>query len=140
MSGVDHATDESHAFLRFLLVGALAACLYALCAAGLASLLPSVPPAVISTLLWFAFIPPVFWCHRRFSFRGMSPRPRALGLYALTQAISSAIVSVASVLFVTKVFWADIGVYLIATALAAIISYLLNRLVVFAPSRNQPHL
>jgi putative flippase GtrA len=128
----DPATPkDSHAFLRFLLVGGLAAGAYALVTAALVGLLAA-PPALISALVWLAFIPPVFWCHRHFTFRAQPPRRGALGLYALTQGVSLSIVSVAGALFVTQDFIRDTAVYLVASALAAVSSFALNRWLVFA--------
>lgn len=120
--------------LRFLLVGGTAAVAYALVTAALVGR-SALPPALVSVLVWLAFIPPVFWCHRRFTFRRRQARKGALGLYALTQALSLAIVAAAGALFVTQDMLVDTAVYLAASALAAVTSYALNHALVFAAPR-----
>lgn len=123
-------SDRGPALMRFLLVGGLAALAYSMVTAALVSRLPQ-SPALISALVWLAFLPPVFWCHRHFTFQGRQPRKQALGLYALTQAFSIAIVSLASALFVSHDLWLDLGVYLTASAVAAVVSFALNHILIF---------
>lgn len=122
--------DHAGGLFRFLIVGGTAALAYALVTAALVARLP-LPPGLTSALVWIAFIPPVFCCHRRFTFRARAPRRGALGFYALTQGVSLAIVSTAGALFVTRDMLLDTGLYLAASALAAITSYALNHLLVF---------
>jgi putative flippase GtrA len=130
------ASGHGAGLTRFLLVGGGAALAYALVTAALVARLP-LPPALVSALVWIAFIPPVFWCHRRFTFRARSARRGALGLYALTQGVSLCIVSVAGALFVTRDMLLDTALYLAASAVAAVTSYLLNHFLVFGgPSRG----
>ncbi|MFZ1467370.1 MAG: GtrA family protein [Paracoccaceae bacterium] len=123
--------QDGHGLLRFLLVGGVAALAYSLVTAALVGWL-STRPALISALVWLAFIPPVFWCHRHFTFRERQARKGALGLYALTQGLSLAIVSTAGALFVRHEMIADTAIYLAASAVAAVTSYGLNRALVFA--------
>lgn len=130
----DTPREDGKSLLRFLLVGGIAAAAYSLVAAALVSHV-NLTPALISALVWLAFIPPVFWCHRRFTFRARRARKGALALYAFTQAVSLAIVSTAGAVFVTQQIVTDTVVYLAASAVAAITSYALNHLLVFAAPR-----
>lgn len=117
-------------FLRFLLVGGALAVVYALLAALATSQLPW-PKAVSAGAAWIACIPLGFWCHRRFTFTGSARRPFALGLYALTQVLGICIGAGTSFLFATGSFWPDLVVHLCASALAAIVSYVINRKLTF---------
>ncbi len=119
-------TGESRTVLRFLFVGTALAAIYALLAALATSHLP-LPRAVSAGLAWVACIPLGFWCHRRFTFRESRQHPGALGLYAATQVIGVGIGAGISFLFARGLFWPDLGVHLSASALAAAISYSINR-------------
>lgn len=117
-------------FVRFLLVGGALALVYALLAALATSQLPW-PKAVSAGAAWMACIPLGFWCHRHLTFPGSAPRRFALGLYALTQLIGIGIGAGTSFLFATGQFWPDLVVHLCASALAAVVSYLINRNLTF---------
>jgi len=120
--------------VRFLLVGASIAVLYAVLAALATTHLPW-PMAVSAGVIWIACIPLGYWCQRRFTFTDSAPRPFALGLYALTQVLGICIGSGAAYLFATGRFGSDIFVHLGASGLAAILSYIINRNVTF-PTRD----
>ena len=118
-------------FLRFLLVGGSFAVLYALTTAFLVGRLPLPKPAT-SALVWLACIPPAYWCQRRFAFRAETTRRGAIWIYGLAQLISLVIVSAAGALFVSgSDMIRDTIVYLIASAVAAVSSYAINRMVTF---------
>lgn len=115
---------------RFLFVGGCLAALYATLAALATSQLP-LPKAVASGVVWILCIPVGFWSHRRFTFPARQPHRHGLWLYAATQVLGIAIASGTSFLFATGVFWPDLGVHLLASALAAIASFLVNHWIVF---------
>lgn len=117
-------------FLRFLLVGVTIAVLYAVLAALATTHLPW-PKAVSAGVIWIAFIPLGYWCQRRFTFADSTPRPFALGLYAITQGLGICIGAGAAYLFATGRFGPDLFVHLAASGLAAVVSYLINRNVTF---------
>lgn len=119
-------------FLRFLVVGGLFSLIFSACSAALISL-AGTPPVATAVVVWLACIPPAFYCQRRFAFGVERTRRMAFPLYAATQGASLALVSGASALFVTREFWADTGVYLLASAAAAVMSFLIGRFVTFAP-------
>ena len=120
-----------HSLFRFLLVGGSMALVYALSTAILTGLLP-LPPALTAVLVWLACIPPAFWAQRRFTFAASTPHRHALALYALTQGLGMVIVSVAAALFASREMTRDLLLYLAASALAAVVSYGINRMVIFA--------
>lgn len=134
-AGSGRRRDHLAGLLRFLLVGGLAALAYALTTAVLGTVLPH-PGPWVAVLVWLAFIPPVYLCHARFSFRERQARQGGLALYALTQGLSLCIVAAASAVFARQEVLADTLVYLAASALAAVTSFLLNRWLVFGPARG----
>ena len=119
-------------FLRFLMVGGLFSVIFSATTAALISL-AGAPPVATGVLVWLACIPPAYYCQRRFAFGVKRTRRMAFPLYAATQGASLALVSGASALLVTRDFWADTGVYLLASAAAAVMSFLIGRFVTFAP-------
>lgn len=123
----------SPTFLRFLVVGAALAGVYAVLAALATSQLPW-PKGVSAALAWVACIPLGFWCQRHFTFTGSRLHRFALGLYAATQGLGICIGTGMSVLFARGAFWPDLFVHLAASALAAVTSYGLNRRFTFPPA------
>ncbi|MBN8633325.1 MAG: GtrA family protein [Rhodobacterales bacterium] len=115
---------------RFLVVGAGLALLYATLAALATSQLP-LPKALASAIVWVLCIPVGFWAHRRFTFTARQAHRHGLWLYAATQALGIGISATVSFLLARGSFWPDLFVHLLAAALAAIASYLLNRRFVF---------
>lgn len=124
---------KDSAFLRFLVVGGALALAQSLLATGFTLYLPGPRPllAVLATLilLW-----PAYQLQARVTFkmRG-SGRRGGLSLYAATQAVGMAITAFASWRFTSGLSWADTLVYLTASAVAAVISYLMAKLVIFRP-------
>lgn len=116
--------------VRFLIVGAGMAFVYALLATLATTHLPW-PRPVSSGVAWVLCIPLGFRLQRRITFAASSPHRFALGLYAATQVLGVAIVSMVSFLLASGVFWPDLAVHLVASALAAAASYVLNRWLVF---------
>lgn len=123
-------------FFRFLLVGGALAVVYALLAALATSQLP-LPHAVSAALAWAICIPLGFWCQRRFTFGGSGLHRFALGLYAGTQMLGMGIGAGTSFLFARGIFWPDLVVHLLASALAAVTSFAINRRFTF-PSDTTP--
>lgn len=115
---------------RFLLVGGCLALVYATLAAVATSQLP-LPKALSSGIVWVLCIPVGFWCHRRFTFTARRPHRHGLWLYAATQGLGICIAAGTSWLLVTGAFWPDLFVHLLASGLAAVASYLINRVFVF---------
>jgi putative flippase GtrA len=122
------ASDRT--LLRFLIVGGSLAALYATLAALATSNLP-LPKALSSALVWLLCIPVGFWAHRRFTFTTRQAHRHGLWLYAATQVLGIGIASGTSFLLARGAFWPDLFVHLLASGLAAIASYLINRWIVF---------
>jgi putative flippase GtrA len=128
----DRAPDRT--LLRFLVVGSALAGVYALLAAFATSQLPW-PKAVSAAVAWVICVPLGFWCQRRFTFTDSAPHRLALGLYAATQLIGIGIGAGMSYLFARGAFWPDLAVHFAASALAAVVSYIINRKLTFPESR-----
>lgn len=120
-------------FLRFVLVGAGFASLYAILAALATSQVP-LPKALSSALIWVACVPVSFWCHRHFTFTTRTAHRHGLWLYAATQVLGLCIAAGTSFLLATGVFVPDLFVHLLASGLAALASYALNRRFTFPPA------
>jgi putative flippase GtrA len=127
---VTAAPAPDRTFLRFLIVGASLAALYATLAALATSQLP-LPRALSSALVWVLCIPVGFISHRRFTFTTRQPHRYGLWLYGATQVLGIGIASGVSFLLARGQFWPDLCVHLLASGLAAIASYLINRWIVF---------
>lgn len=126
-------TVRDTTFPRFLAVGGGIALLYAVLAAAATSQL-ALPRALSSGVIWGLCIPLGFWLQRRFTFAARPPHRHGLWLYAATQVLGIGIVAGVSQLLARGVFWPDLGVHLLASALAAIASFLINHWIVF-PNR-----
>ncbi|OYW48384.1 MAG: hypothetical protein B7Z10_00460 [Rhodobacterales bacterium 32-66-7] len=120
--------------LRFLLVGGSVALAYAVLAALATTYLP-LPSPVSAGGLWLAFIPLAYWGQRRFTFADSAPHRHALWLYGATQALGAATVATVSHFLASGAFWFDLRVHLGGSLLAAMLSYAINRLVIF-PGRD----
>lgn len=118
-------------FVRFLLVGGSVAVVYSLVTTIVTMTVPLPPPA-LAVATWLAFIPVGYACQARFTFSGHEARPGAGALYSLAQVVSMSIVAIAAWAFASGESWADTLVYLGASAIAAVVSYAINRLLVFA--------
>ncbi len=126
-------TAGGSTLLRFLIVGSVLAGIYALLAALATSHLP-LPKAVSAGAAWVLCIPLGFFSQRRFTFADSNPHRHALWIYAATQAIGVGIGAGMSFLFAQGTFWPDLFVHFSASALAAIVSYTINRSITFPPS------
>lgn len=122
----------SGTFLRFLLVGGSFSLIYSLTTAGLIGF-AGTPAFVTSVIVYLLCIPAAYYFQKRFAFGVETARRAAFPLYVATQALGLSIVSGATALFVTHVFWADTLLLLTASAVAAVISFLITRFVTFAP-------
>jgi putative flippase GtrA len=127
---VTGAPPPDRTLLRFLVVGASLAALYATLAALATSQLPW-PKALSSALVWVLCIPIGFLSHRRFTFTTRKAHRHGLWLYAGTQVLGIGIASGVSFLLARGLFWPDLFVHLLASGLAALASYLINRWIVF---------
>lgn len=116
--------------LRFLLVGGSLAALYATLAALATSQLP-LPKALSSAMVWVLCIPLGFRAHRHFTFTTRKPHRYGLWLYAATQGLGIGIAASVSYLLATGSFRHDLFVHLLASALAAVVSYVISRWIVF---------
>jgi putative flippase GtrA len=116
--------------MRFLVVGGAMTALYSVTAALATTYLP-LPRSLSSAVVWMLCIPLGFWCQRRFTFTGSTPHRRALWLYAAVQVMGIGIAATNSHLLARGSFWPDLMVHIFSAALAAILSYLVNRLIVF---------
>lgn len=123
--------------VRFLLVGGGISLVYSVLTAFATSVLPW-PRPLVAVLIAIACVPPAFWCQRRFTFRDSTPRRHALAAYAAAQALGMAIVAAASALFSTGLFWPDTLVYLAASAVSALTSFAISRLVAFPVNGSAP--
>lgn len=119
--------------LRFLAVGGALALFYAILAALATSHLP-MPKALSAALVGAACVPLGFWAHRRFTFVTRKPHRHGLWLYSATQVLGLGIAAITSHLLATGMFRPDLLVHLLASTLAALASYLVNRLFVFPHS------
>ena len=118
---------------RFLVVGAGLALPYATLAALATSHLP-LPKALSSGVIRVLCIPLGCWHQRRFTFTGRRPHKHGLWLYTATQLLGLGIVASVSFLLASGIFWPDLGVHLLASALAAVASFLINHWIVFPGS------
>lgn len=116
--------------LRFLVVGGGMTALYSVLAALATTYLP-LPRPLSAAAVWVLCIPLGFWCQRRFTFAASAPHRLALWLYAATQLMGICIAATASHLFARGLFWPDLIVHLAAAALAAALSYIINRWIIF---------
>lgn len=115
---------------RFLIVGGGMTALYSVLAALATTYLP-LPHALSSAGAWVLCIPLGFWCQRRFTFTAGVPHRHAIWLYAATQVMGICIAATASYLLARGAFWPDLIVHLGAAAVAAMLSFLINRWVIF---------
>jgi putative flippase GtrA len=127
---VTASPNPDRTLLRFLIVGGCLAALYATLAALATSQLP-LPKALSSALVWLLCIPVGYRAHRRFTFTTRKAHRHGLWLYAATQVLGICIASGTSFLLAQGVFWPDLFVHLLASGLAAVASYLINRWIVF---------
>ena len=116
--------------LRFLIVGSAIAAVYSILAALATTYLP-LPKSLSSVAVWVICIPLGYWSQRRFTFPGTTPHRHALWLYSAVQVMGIGIAAANSHLLARGSFWPDLMVHLFSAALAAVLSYLVNRLVVF---------
>lgn len=117
-------------FLRFLFVGCFISLFYSVLAAFATSSLP-LPTPVSAAAVWLLCIPLGYMSQRRFTFTASVPHRHALWLYAGTQVMGIGIAATASYLLARGSFWPDLTVHLGAAALAAILSFLINRWIIF---------
>jgi putative flippase GtrA len=130
-------TPGQGTLIRFLIVGGGMALVFSVLAALATAHLP-VPDPVASAGAWVLCIPLGYLGHRRFTFPASKPHRHALWLYTATQALSIGIVAALSHLFARGVFGPDLALHLVASALAAAVSFVINRWVVFPAATQNP--
>ena len=123
-----------HPLPRFLVVGGSLAAVYALLTA-LATTRLALPYPLIAALVWLGLIGPGFWCQRRFSFRSPPAHRYGIWLYAGCQLAGMGIAALLAWLFGQGRFWPDLLLFLAASALSALLSYLVSRLVIFPEAK-----
>lgn len=116
--------------VRFLIVGGMMALVYAVLAALATAHLP-LPKTVSAGGAWLLCIPFAYWAQRRFTFVDSAPHRHAPWLYGATQGLGIATVATVSHFLASGAFWPDLMVHLFGSLLAAILSYLINRVVIF---------
>ncbi len=121
--------DSFAMLLRFLLVGSGFSLSYALLNAGLVSV--GAPPFWTALLLYAAAIPLAYSAQRQFAFRAETPRSGAFLVYLATQLGSFALVAGITTRFVSQVFWADMALFLVTAAAAAVLSFAVNKTFAF---------
>ena len=124
--------NQSHlaTFLRFALVGGGFSLGYALITTTLINF-AATPPLPTSVVIYVSCIPLAFIAQRRFAFRDGADNGFGLPIYAGTQVICLAFVSVITSRFVSYVFWIDMLLYLVTAGVAAVASYVICRFVIF---------
>jgi putative flippase GtrA len=126
------AGTHTATFLRFLLIGGGFSLAYSATTAALIRFADA-PPLLTGVILYALCIPIVFACHKRFAFRAQQTRKAAFPVYLATQLASLALVAAVTTGFVTRDFWLDTALFLLTSAIAAVLSYLIGRYVTFAP-------
>ena len=117
-------------FCRFLLVGGTATLSYAVLAGVLAARWPSARE-VIGITLYLAFVPPTWLAQRRFAFRSADAPAGEFIRYALVQAVSITLASLALARFAAADPLWNSAVYLAVAVAGAVISFVLCSLLVF---------
>ena len=120
-------------FIRFLFVGGSFALLFAGTTAALIRF-AGAPPLITSVVVYLICIPLAFTAQKKFAFRAENTGRGALPAYAATQVVGLTLVSVVTSRFVQHVFWLDTLLYLVSAGLAAVVSFLILRFVIFRPA------
>ncbi|EBA13903.1 GtrA family protein [Roseobacter sp. CCS2] len=119
-------------FMRFLIVGGSFSLGYALVTAGLINF-AEMPPLLTSVMVYLLCIPLAFLAQKKFTFRDGRSGKTAMLIYGATQLGSLAIVSTITSRFVTRNFVIDTALFLATAGMAAVVSYLICRYVIFRP-------
>lgn len=123
----------AHPLPRFLCVGGALAAIYAFLTA-LATSCLDMPRPLIAALVWLGLIGPGYWCQHRFSFRSARAHRFGIWLYAGCQLAGMGIAAFLAWGFAQGRFWPDLLLFLTASALSALLSYLVTRLMIFPKS------
>jgi len=118
------------AFFRFLLVGGSFSLGYALIMAALIRF-AGAPPLATSIVIYLICIPLAFLAQKRLAFRADTTGRGAVWIYGGTQVVSLAFVSLITSRFVTRDFVLDTILYLVTAGVAAVISFLICRYIIF---------
>jgi putative flippase GtrA len=127
---MNRARPRTGTLFRFLIVGGGLTTLYSVLAAFATTHLP-LPRSLSAAGVWILCIPLGFWCQRRFTFTASAPRRHAIWLYAATQMVGICVAATASHLLARGAFWPDLVVHLGAAALAAVLSFIISRWIIF---------
>lgn len=118
------------AFMRFVIVGGSFSFGFAVVTAGLIRF-ANTPPLPTSVIVYLLCIPLAFRAQRAFAFRATQTDRSAMWVYGATQIASLAVVSAVTSRFVTRDFFYDTVLFLVTAGVAAVISYLICRFVIF---------
>jgi putative flippase GtrA len=120
------------AFISFLVYGGIAAAIYVGLTALIIELRTGVPDWIVSSLCYGALIFPVYYVHRRWSFRSTAPHGHALPRYVVVQLCGLALVATFSyVAFETLHLPGIAGATLVMLA-SALIKFVVLRFWAFA--------
>lgn len=118
------------AFMRFVFVGGSFSLGFAVVTAGLIRF-ANTPPLPTSVIVYLLCIPLAFWAQKAFAFRAAQTDRSAMLVYGATQIASLGVVSTVTSRFVTRDFIYDTALFLITAGVAAVVSYLICRFVIF---------
>lgn len=116
--------------LRFLIVGGGFSLGYSLIVAVLIGPF-GLRPYPTSLAVFALCVPLAFMAHRRFSFGSAQTRKAGVAIYAGSQILSFATVSAITTRFVTGHLMADMALYLITVAAAAVLTFTVAKFLVF---------
>ena len=145
-SGHTDKSAERWTLFRFLLVGGLSSLsysllfalplVYMLLAALLFALIINLtdwPVFLSSVILFCLFIPTTFQVHKRFTFLSRRIASTAFPSYAVMQLCCFSAVSAVSANLVTNVYLLDTALYLVTVGIAAMLTFLIGKYVIFRP-------
>ncbi|WP_120500201.1 hypothetical protein [Roseovarius sp. EL26] len=131
MIRAEKAKAECVTLLRFAFVGVSFSALFSVLSAMVINLAIA-PPFWTNVVLFSLCIPPAFLAQKHFSFRAKTLRKNAFLLYAATQIGSVSLVSLVTTRYVTYDIRMDTLVIGVTVVLAAGMSFLVGRLVIFS--------
>jgi putative flippase GtrA len=121
--------------VSFLLVGGLAALSFAALSTVLIEQRTGLPDWVMSALCYAAFIVPVYFAHRRISFRSTTPHGVALPRYIAVQVSALTLASAFSYLCYSVLGLPSIAASVLVIGLTSGVNFLVLRLWAFAVGR-----
>lgn len=122
-------------FISFLVVGGVAALCFAGLSAMMIDLRTGLPDWVTSVLCYAAFIVPVYFAHRRISFRSSTPHGIALPRYLAVQLSALTLASIFSYVCYSILGLPSTAAAVLVVGLTSGVNFLLLRLWAFAVGR-----